>query len=212
MFALGRATLLLGILLAACVSKTGADGPRASASPHPHDYAFIDGQTYEKNPDVKLAREYWIIGVAKDGTRFMLPRPDGDRRIVEECRTKGPLAPLFEDAQLCTSATQASLARVNALTAAEARQVSTFLHERLRFVVEQSANVPPRVEPFALTSDLLDVCKTFPADRNGVMRATCDRLLGNEASSSGAPEIGHAFSLEECRVIAGRLNELYGIR
>jgi len=71
--------------------------------------------------------------------------------------------------------------------------------------VEQSDGVSLRVEPFALTSDLLDVCKTFPADRGGVMRATCDHLLGNEMSSSGAPEIGHEFSLDECRVIAARL-------
>jgi hypothetical protein len=160
---------------------------------------------------VKLAREYWIIGVAKDGTRFMLPRPDADPRIVEECRSKGPLAPLFENAQLCTTATQASLARVNALTAAEARQVSTFLHARLRFVVDESANVPPRVEPYPLTSDLLDVCKTYRADRDGVLRATCDHLLGNDMSSSGAPEIGHVLSVDECRVIAMRLDELYGI-
>jgi len=75
----------------------------------------------------------------------------------------------------------------------------------LRFEVEQSDGVSLRVEPFALTSDLLDVCKTFPADRGGVMRATCDHLLGNEMSSSGAPEIGHEFSLDECRVIAARL-------
>jgi len=212
MLATSRVTMLLAVLLASCASKTGADGPATPATPHPRDFAFTDGQTYEKNPDVKLAREYWIIGVARDGTRFMLPRPDGDRRIVEECRSKGPLAPLFEGAQLCTSASQASLARVNALTASEARQVSTFLHQRLRFEVVESADVPPRVEPYALTSDLLDICKTFPADRDGVMRATCDRLLGNEMSSSGAPEIGHVFSLDECRVIAARLNELYGIR
>lgn len=212
MLAPSRVTMLLAGLLASCASKTGADGAATPATPHPSDYVFVDGQTYEKNPEVKLAREYWIIGVARDGTRFMLPRPDGDRRIVEECRSKGPLAPLFEGAQLCTSATQASVARVNALTASEARQVSTFLHQRLRFEVEQSDGVSPRVEPFPLTSDLLDVCKTFPADRAGVMRATCDHLLGNEMSSSGAPEIAHVLSLDECRVIAARLNELYGIR
>jgi hypothetical protein len=204
--------MLLTGLLAACASKTGADAAATPANPHPSDYTFVEGQTYEQNPEVKLAREYWIIGVAKDGTRFMLPRPDGDRRIAEECRTRGPLAPLFEGAQLCASATQASLARVNALTASEATQVSTFLHQRLRFAVEVSEGAPPRVEPYALTSDLLDVCKTFPADRGGVMRATCDRLLGNQMSSSGAPEIGHVLSLDECGIIAARLNELYGIR
>jgi hypothetical protein len=207
----GRLALLLGALLAACAGKSAADGAAAPVSPHPADFVLVDGQTYEKNPDVKLAREYWIIGVAKDGTRFMLPRPDGDRRIVEECSKKGPLAALFEGAQLCTSATQASLARVNALTAAEARQVSTFLHARLRFEVEEGPNVPPHVDPYPLTSDLLDICRTYRADRDGVLRATCDHLLGNEMSSSGAPEIGHTLSLEECRIIATRLNELYGI-
>lgn len=207
--------MLLG-LLASCTSKTGDTGAAEPASPHPPEYApLTDGQTLEKNPDLKRAREYWIIVVAKDGTRFMLPRADGDPRIVEECRSKGPLAPLFEGAQLCARASGASPARANALSASEARQVSTFLHQRLRFVVEGSADVPtdpPRVVPYAFTSDLLDVCRTFPADRAGVMRATCDHVLGNEMSSSGWSYVeGRVFSLDECRVIAGRLNELYDI-
>jgi hypothetical protein len=54
----------------------------------------------------------------------------------------------------------------------------------LRFEVEQSGGVSPRVEPFALTSDLLDVCKTFPADRGGVMRATMGGQLEVAGSSS----------------------------
>jgi len=203
---------VVAVAVASCTSGSKTSDPAATAtSPHPHDFGFGDDQTYERNPDVKLAREYWIIGVARDGTRFMLPRPDGDPRIVEECRNRGPLASLFENAQLCATATEASLARVNALTASEARQVSTFLHAHLRFEVVESADVPVHVDPYALTSDLLDICKTFPEDRNGVMRATCDHLLRNEASSSGAPEIGHAFALDECRVIAARLNQLYAI-
>ena len=79
------------------------------------------------------------------------------------------------------------------------------LHERI-------AGVARARERPHLTSDLLDICKKYRADRDGVLRATCDHLLGNEMSSSGAPEINHVLSLEECRVIANRLNELYGIR
>ncbi len=195
------ALLATGAALAGCV--------QTATNPHPHDFVLEEGQRYEKNPDVTLAREYWIIVVARDDTRFMLPRPDGDPRIVEECRTKSPLAAVFDGAKLCESATATTLARVNALTRSEAMQVSTFLHRKLRFVAT-AREAEGRVEPHPLTSDLLDLCKAFPQDRNGALRAVCDRELGYE-SKGARPAIYIPFTLEESRVIASRLNEMYGI-
>lgn len=176
-------------------------------SPHPHDFVLEEGSRYEKNPDVTLKREYWIVVEQADGTHAMLPRPDGDRRIVEECTSGSALARLFEGARLCSPATSATLARVNALTDAEARQTSTFLHGKLRFTVNERT---PAVEPYPLTSDILDVCKTFASDRTGPLRAVCDRELRHE-SSGARPHVAYAYTPEEARALADRLNDLYGI-
>ncbi len=211
------------LLVAGCnhASDSGDPGPSSpsggassgggaqSPSPHPHDFALTDGWRYEKNGEVKLPREYWIIIVDKDGVnRAMLPRPDGDARIVEECGRDSELAKLFRDAQLCTSASsQAAVARVNALTASEATRISTFLHSKLRFVVKSE---PVGVDPYPLKSDMLDICKRFP-ERASVLQKICDDLLRYEAAGGGAPEVGIIYSPDEARVIAMRLNELYGI-
>lgn len=193
--------------LVACAGRGNADHPHAS------EYALGDGDTYEKNPDVTLAREYWIVIRLSNGAYAMLPRPDGDPRIVEECTSKGPLAATFENAALCKSASSTTLARVNALTASEAMQTSTFLHRKLRFVAIDGGTSQggARVEPYAHTDDLLAICKAFPADRAGALQPMCDEELRYE-NASERPAIARVYSLEACRVMATRLNELYGIR
>ncbi|MBX3187611.1 MAG: hypothetical protein KF819_11375 [Labilithrix sp.] len=201
-------SFVAALTLAACGSTAKV------SSPHPHDFVLTDGSTYEKNPDVKLAREYWIVIKTPDGKHAMLPRPDGDRRIVEECKAKGTLAPLFVDTGLCASATATTLSRVNGLTASEAMRVSTFLHERLRFTAlapDDASGRPASVDPYPLTSDLLDVCKRFPADREGALRAICDDELRWEEGGV-RPAIARVYSVDETRVIADRLNDLYGVR
>jgi hypothetical protein len=202
-----RLGFVLALAIAAC---DPAGSSRNTEYPHSSNYVLTDGQTYVKNPDVKLKREYWIIARLEDGNHAMLPRPDGDPRIVEECATKGPLASMFQNAALCQTASQSTLARVNALTAEEALKTSTFLHGKLRFVVTEGAGVPPRVEPFAHTDDLLAICKTFPSDRDGVLKSVCDEEFRFENASS-RPSIARVYTAEECGAIAPRLNELYGI-
>lgn len=200
-----RLVSALAFVLFAC-NDVGTS--RKADYPHASNYVLTNGQTYVKNPDVKLRREYWIIGRATDGTHFMLPRPDGDPRIVEECTTNGPLASLFANASLCQSATQGTLDRVNRLTASEALQTSTFLHSKLRFVADASAGTG--VAPFPHTDDLLDICKTFPDDRNGTLKGVCDEELKYE-NGGARPTIGRVYTADESRVIAARMNEIYGI-
>lgn len=206
---LATGAVLLAMLTSASV---GCASPPKAGYPHASNYSLGDDYTYEKNPDVKLRREYWIVIRANKGSYAMLPRPDGNPWIVEECTTKGPLAPLFESAALCELATAATISRVNALTASEAMQTSTFLHQKLRFVAKDATTGSggARVEPFAHTDDLLDICKTYPADRNGTLRSMCDEELRYENGGS-RPLSAPIYSIEECRVIAARLNELYGI-
>lgn len=203
----------IGFVLALATVACGASSSSSGSSPgpnHPHSRNFVltEGQTYVKNPDVKLRREYWIIVRSTDGTSAMLPRPDGDPRIVEECTTNGPLASLFANASLCQSATQGTLDRVNRLTTSEAMQTSTFLHSKLRFVADAMAGTG--VAPFPLTDDLLDICKTFPEDRSGTLRSVCDEELKFE-NGGARPTIGRTYSADEAGVIAARLNEIYGI-
>jgi hypothetical protein len=129
-------------------------------------------------------------------------------RIALECANNGPLASLFANASLCQSATQGTLDRVNRLTTSEAMQTSTFLHSKLRFVVDPMAGTG--VAPFPLTDDLLDICKTFPEDRNGTLRSVCDEELRYEHGGA-RPTIGRTYTADEARVIAARMNEIYGI-
>ena len=201
----------LGIVLSTLLC-TAAGCESKPDYPHATNFALGDDDTYVKNPEVKLKREYWIVVRAESGSHAMLPRPDGSSSIVDECTTKGPLAPLFEGASLCRSATQETLARINALTASEAMQTSTFLHQKLRFVAKEGPGElsGAHVEPFPLTDDLLDVCKTYPSDRNGALRSLCDEELRYE-NADARPAIGRRYSMEECQVIAARMNELYGI-
>jgi hypothetical protein len=199
------APFLLSAVLAGC-------GQEAS-HPHATNFALTDGSQYEKNPNVKLAREYWIIVADPNGTRAMLPRPDGDPRVVAECVANGPLASTLRNAALCSPATSATLARINALSPSEAIQVSTFLHEKLVFSANEgdaAKGIGPSVQPYPLTDDILDVCKAFPVDRNGALRQRCDEELKYE-NASARPSIAVIYSVEDARTLATRLNELYGI-
>lgn len=199
------APLLLTVVLGACGQQP--------SHPHATNFALTDGYRYEKNPNVKLAREYWIVIVDTNGSRAMLPRPDGDERVVAECLANGPLAPTLRGAALCSAATSETLPRVNALSASEAIQVSTFLHEKLRFSANEGdakKGLGPSVQPYPLTDDILDVCKAFPVDRNGPLRERCDEELKYE-NASGRPTIARVYSIEDAQVLATRLNDLYGI-
>jgi hypothetical protein len=206
----GAAALAFGMF--ACNGESNLVGNAPPNYPHAREYTLEEGQTYVKNPDVKLRREYWIVVRAKDGKHFMLPRPDGDPRIVQECTTNGPLAEMFANADLCVSATAATIFRVNGLTASEAMQTSTFLHGKLKFVVVGGGGEPggARVEPFPHTDDLLDICKTFPDDRNGTLKGVCDEELRYE-NGGERPAIARSYTADECNVMAKRLNEIYGI-
>ena len=199
------APLLFSAVLVGC-------GPQAS-HPHATNFALTDGSRYEKNPNVKLAREYWIVIVDPNGSRAMLPRPDGDERVVAECVANGPLASTLRNAELCSPATSATLPRINALSASEAIQVSTFLHEKLRFRANEgdaAKGVFPSVQPYPLTDDVLEVCKAFPVDRNGPLRERCDEELKYETGGD-RPAIARIYSIEDAQALATRLNELYGI-
>ena len=183
-------------------------GCGATENPHPYDLGIEPGQRYVKNADVKLKREYWVIFTTNDTTYFMIPRPDGAEAIQKECQASGPKAEEFRGAMLCeAAASDAAVKRVNALSRKEAFDVSSFLHASLRFAVTTDGI---QIEPPALISDIIDVCKASPADDMGALRAVCDRELGF-ADSGGRPDIAVPFTAAEASALAPRLNALYGV-
>lgn len=204
-----RPTFAVLLSLPACGPSGSGSAAPPPDYPHSRNFVLTEGQTYVKNPDVALKREYWIIARSTDGTSFMLPRPDGDPRIVQECRSNGPLASIFANAKLCEPASAGTLDRVNRLTTSEAMQTSTFLHSKLKFTVDLSSG-SARVEPFPHTDDLLDICKTFADDRNGVLKGMCDEELKYE-NATERPAVARIYSEAECAAMAKRLNEVYGI-
>jgi hypothetical protein len=99
------------------------------------------------------------------------------------------------------------VARINSLRRDEAIEVSSFLHAQLRFRIDSDG---VSIVPYALTSDVIDVCNGSSDTRSGALRAVCDRALsyvdGGERS-----DIGVQFTREEASALAPLLNDLYGI-
>jgi hypothetical protein len=192
---------VVGVALVAGCS----DDPQLSEEQGWAEWARSGGGTYEKNPEVTLAREYWAITVLPDGTRGLNPRPDGDPDVREECRAGGPLAEMFRRAELCESAASpAAAARVNALDATVARRTSTFLHSKLDFTLR--AGIYPAYP--AHNADLIAVCQRFPDDREGILRQYCDWVMTTGARILAGPPL----SAEGVRRVGEHLNAIYGIR
>jgi hypothetical protein len=186
--------------------------PGCSNNPHPHDIVLGAENHYEKNPNVTLAREYWIIITTTGGNYALFPRPDGDPSIVAECERGTPLAALFRNAALCEGARSAETAdRVNALTLDEALQTSTFLHSQLVFSVQTVKSFSgdrTAIVPYPLYSDTIDICHAYTGDDGGVLNSVCDE---ERRSENGEPLARHIRSEAENTALASHLNALYGI-
>lgn len=176
-------------------------------SPHPLDFQLQEGQRHVRNPDVTLRREYWVV-VEESGKYFMFPRPDGADAIARECATSGPMASSFRDASLCAPASsKAQVDRVNSLSQSEAFSVSSFLHARLHFVVNEDGTT---IAPYALLSDVVDICKSYSKDRLGKLENVCNRELAWQ-SGGARPAIAIAYTKDEAASLVSLLNDWYGV-
>lgn len=192
--------------LPACGSTTTRTAA-TPVNPHPLDFSPEPESAYVPNDQVQLRRPYWLVYRASDGTHYMVPRPDGDPTLQQACAKGDPFAALLTEAKLCRSAdSQEAVDRVNALSRDEALQVSTYLHAALRFEPGEGDTVP-----HALTSDIVDVCRTYTDDRRGALRAVCDREL-ERADQATRTDMAVNLSEEEVAALANRLNDLYGIK
>lgn len=203
-----RATAtLIQLACAGALLATAACGSTPPPySPHPYDFVPGPDDTYMPNEAVTLTREYWVIFQQPDGTHYMFPRPDGEPLLAEACAADDAFGLMLQTAQLChEAASSADVARVNALTIEEARQISTYLHGRLLFEPGEGDTTP-----HALISDTIDVCNTQPAVRQGALLAVCDRELG-WADGGSRPSIFNPLTEDEASALAASLNQLYEV-
>lgn len=195
----------IAIALVAASQACAASAP--VESPKPYDIAAQDGYTFEKNEDVKLAREYWTILRGPNDAYALVPRPDGAAPIAEECGRGTALAKRFERASLCRTATSAAdVERVNALSREDARAVSSFLHGGLRFRREGQTIVP-----HPLTSDIIEICKASESLREGELADVCAFEMQHADPGVPRPDIGYVFTERDLEHLPAALNALYGI-
>lgn len=190
-------TLLAVILLLGC----GSDDDRGSCSYSHCDDFVVEASKVIKNPAVKLKREYWVT--FQNGDRVaMFPRPDNATEATSECGKDTTMAGLLARNGICPPA---DVAKVNAMSREDALAVSTFLHDRLRFVARGNS-----VLPFPYTDDTIGVCDANPTARTGALKAVCDRAYQRRSSDNRA-ELAVQLTEAEAAAFAPLLNQLYGV-
>ncbi len=204
-----RSLLLAALAVAGCSSTPDAAAPKAEEGENPKapDVVFTDGEVYVKNSAVKLPREYWIVFRLRDGRHAMFPRPDGAPAIATECASGSALGERFRKNALCEQAgSDEAVGRVNGMTLDDALEVSTFLHEHLKFRRESEA-----IAPFPYTSDILAVCRAFPDLASTALEERCTDEIAAAEKGGARPSIFRSWTTDELASLPGALNRLYGI-
>lgn len=200
-----RPVIAITLALSAASQACAASAP--AESPKPYDIAAQDGYTFEKNEDVKLAREYWTILRGPNDAYALVPRPDAASQIAEECARDTELAKRFQKAALCSAATSsADVERVNALSREDARAVSSFLHRGLRFRREGST-----IAPYPLSSDIIEICKSSEKLRASELADVCAFEMRHADLGAPRPDIGYVFTARDLDHLPAALNALYGV-
>jgi hypothetical protein len=153
-----------------------------------------------------LKREYWRVYAANAAQVALLPRPDGAPQLDAPCFGKNhPLAPIVQKYGLCHAATsEAEVTIVNSMNYSDAFVLARYLQSQLVFV-----STADGFSPFPIPSDILDACALHPATNSAEFSAICQR----EANRLEAGiDIGFTYTGAGAVEMAGRLNELYGIR
>jgi len=199
--------LALAVLIAAC----GGNGPDATgepqSGPHPYDHYPAASDVWVQNPDVATTSEYWTIFRQENGTHYMIPRPDGSPFLIAACASDDAVGTLLQATAVCQStSTSAQVQRVNALTVDEAITISTVLHDGLTFTAG-----PNGVEPFALISDRVEVCRALGDP--GALADLCAWELGRATTADTGglvTDIARVLTSDEAVALAAELNVLYG--
>jgi len=158
-------------------------------------------QQFGIDPHPALARSYYRI-VSKDGVEAALvPRPDTE--LAAGCTTERDLGIIARKYRLCDVVVSGAefVERVNHLTMADALAVKRMLERALRFCARDDAGV---VEPEPLEVDVAELCRK--SGRSGLSAGLC-RYFWRAVHTLE----WRTFSYEDNRLLAGGLNELYGI-
>jgi len=213
-----RTTATEGIV-SPVASEAGGGNPSGSCTAMGDGSRLFDhypgpDSTYLPDCQLTLPREYYRVFTVPDGTAYMIPRPDGNPDLYDPCADPNhELAAIVARYELCGFASSSSddpeeesVILANAMDPADALAVAHYLHERLVFRPAAGQGVNPGV----FGSDILDACKMDEAFRNGVLAERCDFEILAEQSGGRMP-IGFFYEGEQARVLADKMNELYGI-
>jgi hypothetical protein len=108
---------------------------------------------------------------------------------------------------LCEQATSAgAVERINGMTADEALEVSTFLHDHLKFQRDSQA-----ITPFPYTSDVLAVCHAFPDLAQAALHDRCADETTAAERGGARPSIFRSWTTDELASLPSALNRLYGV-
>jgi hypothetical protein len=162
--------------------------------------------TYLKDCEEPLNREYWRVFAQNDVSSYIMPRPDGMGLFYNLCE-EPTFGEIFETYALCEDVLgPSSVDIINSIPPEDALLITRKLHESLEFVVDEN----DMVYPWAPPNDIVDVCQL--SDSNDEVVATyCETALGYYGSGNDCPNIAFFPSPEQALIIANRLNILYGI-
>lgn len=153
-----------------------------------------------------LTTDYFRVFAQADGTAYMIPRPDGWSYLAEVCADAShELHAIVEEYELCEPATEETVDLVNAMDPADALAVAHYLNDRVVFVAHADG-----VSPYVIPTDIVLACQQDEAFRNGPLKDRCDFEI--ECVQTGVcPSIGWTHIGEEGRILADKMNEMYGI-
>ena len=203
---------VLSLLSFGCF-ESGVDNPTGTCEAEDDGsrwcyHAPAPEETYLPHCDAPLERELWRVFAMDEATAYMIPRPDGQGLELGICDgDDAGLAELFESNGLCEENADPDV--INAMDPTEAMAISLAMHERLVFSGGDYGDGSGAVAPWAPDDDRVAACVGPLAD-DGTVAAYCEDLI-LRAANGECLDVGTVLSLEEAEVMAGGLNEIYGI-
>ncbi len=165
----------------------------------------VAGDQYLPDCDPPLKRELWRVFAQSNDTSYVIPRPDGDRRLAELCVSDdAELLGLLNTYTLCGTP---NIDKINAMKPADALVVTHALHERLDFEAVDYGSNDWGLDPWVPDTDLIDACAL---NTDPELDAICAAFVPR-AEGESCPDMAIMFDETEARGLAELLDELYGV-
>ena len=150
------------------------------------------------------AREYYRISLVTETAAALVPRPDDE--LATACKTTSQLTEIAQRAGLCDVAVSEGpfVERINRLPIEDALRVKRVLERSLRFAAHEDERGDYwYVWPFPNKSDVTAICAR--PNRAGLSKDICWFW-----SPEHTTEEMRFFAEDDTKLLAKRLNELYG--